>query len=328
MQAKGGILLSGASGMLGSALHRAFSACQMPAIQLARSSASRSAAAVPRPSSLSAVRSAALSLSREVSWNPSATPAVTHPELLEGLAAAIHLSGAGVAAHRWTPSYKRILVSSRVDTTRALATTLAGLRHPPAALFVASATGIYGDRGDELLDESSAAGSGFLADLCREWEAAAQPAVDAGIRVIHLRFGVVLAPHSSPGALARMIPLFRIGLGGPLGSGRQWVSWISLPDVVSAVLFLLDHPSISGPVNLTAPTPVTNAQFSRAVARQLRRPAFLPTPPYLLRIALGEIADGALLASARAFPSKLNAAGFSFSHPTIDIALAAVLARS
>ena len=178
-----------------------------------------------------------------------------------------------------------------------------------------------------MLDESSAPGSGFLADLCRQWEAAAQPAVDAGIRVVFLRFGVVLSPSTSPGALAKLVPLFRLGLGGRLGAGTQWMSWISLPDLVSAVLFLLEDPGISGPVNLTAPNPVTNAQFTRILARQLHRPASLPAPVPLLRLALGEIADEALLSSARAFPSRLSGAGFHFEHPTLDLALAAALAK-
>ena len=168
----------------------------------------------------------------QVRWIPGASTPVSDPEPLEGLAAAIHLSGASVAAHRWTSAWKREMWLSRVESTRALASTLAALRQPPKTLMVASATGIYGNRGDELLDESSAPGSGFLADLCREWEAAARPAVEAGIRVVHLRFGVVLGPGA--GALAKMLPLFRLGLGGRLGSGRQWMSWISVDDVVAA----------------------------------------------------------------------------------------------
>jgi hypothetical protein len=213
---------------------------------------------------------------------------------------------------------------SRVESTRTLATTLANLRRPPKALLVASATGIYGSRGDEILDESSEPGGGFLADLCREWEAAARPAVEAGIRVVNLRFGVVLGP--GPGALAKMLPLFRLGLGGRLGSGRQWMSWISLTDAVAAILFLMDTPALAGPVNLTAPYPVTNAEFTRALAHAIHRPDLLPAPAFALRLALGAMADEALLASARAVPSKLTNAGFSFTHSTLDVALAAALA--
>jgi hypothetical protein len=202
---------------------------------------------------------------------------------------------------------------------------------------VASAVGIYGNRPNEFLDESSAPGSGFLADLCRQWEAAAQPAVDAGIRVVHLRFGVVLAPPeqageragsnrgTNSGALARMLPIFRLGLGGPLGSGMQWMSWITLTDVLAAILFILDTPTLAGPVNLTAPNPVTNADFTRALARQIHRPAALPVPALALRLALGEMADDALLSSARAYPARLITAGFHFAHSTLDHALASTL---
>jgi hypothetical protein len=213
------------------------------------------------------------------------------------------------------------MTASRVDSTRALAATLARLRQPPPVLLVASAVGLYGSRGEELLDETSAAGSGFLADVCRQWETAAQPAVDAGVRVVNLRFGVVLGPGS--GALARMEPVFRLGLGGKLGSGRQWMSWISLDDALAAILFVLDRPSIEGPVNLTAPNPVTNADFTRTLARELHRPAILPVPAPALRLALGEMAGETLLSSARVYPSKLTAAGFRFAHPTITRALAA-----
>lgn len=336
------VLLSGASGMLGAAIRRELDARRLETLTLSRASrGSKSAPAGLRPKvdprprpepakakvSSPAFRSVALSISGEIPWDPAASAPIEHPELLEGVTAAIHLSGANLAAHRWTPTYKQQIASSRVDSTHALAQALADLRHRPQTLLVASATGIYGNRGDEMLDEGSAPGSGFLADLCRQWEAAAQPAVDAGIRVVHLRFGVVLGPRSSPGVLAKLVPLFRLGLGGNLGAGTQWMSWISLTDVVSAVLFLLENPSISGPVNFTAPNPVTNAQFTRVLARQLHRPARLPAPASLLRLALGEIADEALLASARAFPSRLSAAGFQFEHPTIDFALAAALAK-
>jgi hypothetical protein len=301
------ILLSGASGLLGAAVRQALSARNLPVLQLVR-----------RPAASSA----------EIQWNPAAVPAIADPTQLENLTAAIHLSGSNVAAHRWTTAYKHEIASSRVDSTRALATVLASLREPPKVLLVASATGIYGNRGDELLDETSAPGSGFLADLCQQWEAAAQPAVDAGIRVVHLRFGVVLGPSSKshPGALDKMLPIFRLGLGGPLGSGRQWMSWISLHDAVAAILFALQTQSLNGPVNLTAPCPVTNAAFTRMLARQLHRPAFFRAPAFALRIALGEMADEALLSSARAHPARLITSGFRFAHPTIDLCLADALA--
>jgi uncharacterized protein (TIGR01777 family) len=328
-------LVSGASGMLGTALQQALAARRLPVLQLVRPNPprrprwfepSRPIDAEPRePSDASANRPGVtgVAIPGQFSWNPAANPAIAHPEVLEGFTAAIHLSGASVAAHRWTAAYKRAMTASRVDSTLALSTTLARLRHPPQALLVASAVGFYGNRADELLDETSAPGSGFLADLCGQWEAAAQPAAAAGIRVVHLRFGVVLGP--GPGALARMAPLFRLGLGGRLGSGRQWMSWISLTDALAAILFALDTPTLAGPVNLTAPNPVTNAQFTRALARQLHRPALLPVPAFALRLALGEMADEALLASARVFPSKVTTRGFRFAHPTVALALAAAL---
>ena len=295
-------LLSGASGMLGSALRADLAKRQAGVIQLVRR----------EPAGR-----------EELRWDPGAAVPVIETQPLEGLDAAVHLSGANLAARRWTPDYRREMMASRVDSTRALATALARLRQPPGALLVASATGIYGDRGDEVLDESSAPGSGFLAEVCRAWEEAAAPAGGAGIRVVHLRFGVVLARAS--GALAQMLPIFRLGVGGRLGSGKQWMSWIGLADLVAAVLFLLDSPSMAGAVNLTSPHPVTNAEFTRALALQLHRPAVLPAPAFALRMALGAMADEALLSSARVLPHKLLDAGFRFTQPTIEEALRQVI---
>ena len=299
------ILVSGASGMLGSALRHALAARNLPVVQL--------------------VRHFPISTS-QLQWNPAAGAdlAISRPESLEGLTAAVHFSGASLAAHRWTTAYRRELTQSRVHSTQSLAIALAGLSRPPQVFLAASATGIYGNRGDELLDETSAHGSGFLADLCREWEAAAQPASDAGIRVVHLRFGVVLGPGS--GALSRLLPLFRLGLGGPLGSGHQWMSWISLVDAVAAILFALETPSLAGPLNVTAPEPVTNADFTRFLAAAVHRPAFIPAPAAALHLALGPMADEALLTSVRAYPSRLTSAGFHFTHSRVDRALAAALA--
>ena len=299
-----GYMLSGASGMLGSALRDAFAARRLETLQLVRRA--------PRAPS-------------EVEWNPAAAAAIPNPEPLEGITAAIHLSGSNLAAHRWTAAYKREMIASRVDSTRMLARLLAGLRRPPRTLLVASATGIFGDRGDEILDESSATGTGFLAQLCQDWEAAARPAVEAGIRVAHLRFGVVLGPGT--GALARMVPIFRLGLGGRLGNGRQWMSWIGLADLVAAILFILENPALAGPVNLTAPNPVTNAEFTSALGSALHRPAILPAPAFALRLVLGPMAREALLASARVQPARLIEAGFRFSQPIVEEALAAALAQ-
>ena len=328
-KASGRYLLSGASGMLGTAIRREFTRRELEVLTLVRPGRQlqRGQSVRPSASDRPALRSVAVALSGEVPWNPTAAQAVPHPELLECTDAAIHLSGANLADHRWTAEYKNKIVSSRVESTRALASTLAGLRQRPSTMLVASAVGIYGNRGDEMLDDSSAPGSGFLADLCRQWEAAAQPAVDAGIRVVHLRFGVVIGNRSNPGSLARVYRIFGLGLGGRLGSGRQWMSWIGLSDLAAAVFFLLQKTEISGAVNVTAPNPVTNAQFTVALAREMHRPAFLPVPAAALRLAFGEMSDEALLASTRAYPSRLTAAGFQFEHPTIDLALSAGLRR-
>ena len=258
----------------------------------------------------------------QLRWDP-AIAAIPHSESLEDLTAAIHFSGSNLAARRWTPDYKREIAESRIISTRSLATSLAGLRRPPRTLLIASATGIYGNRGDELLDETSPLGGGFLAECCQQWEAAARPAVDAGIRVLYLRFGVVLS--AVDGALARLLPIFRLGLGGHLGNGRQYMSWISLPDSLAAIFFLLDSPSLAGPINLTSPNPVTNEQFTRSLAAQLHRPAFLSVPAFALRLAFGEMAGEVLLSGARAYPAKLAAAGFQFSHASLVHALPALL---
>ena len=293
----GRILFSGASGMLGAALRHSLAA-EFETFQLVRR----------QPNTTT-----------EIEWSPERARSFTSTEPLEGLTAAIHLSGANLAGHRWTPAYKRELVESRIGSTHALARALAQLSRPPQALLVASGTGIYGNRGDALLDESAAPGTGFLADLCRAWEEAAQPAAAAGIRVVHLRCGLVLGPGG--GALGKMLPIFRLGLGGPLGNGRQWMSWIALADLIVAVRFLLSGTKLAGPINIVAPEPVTNAEFARAIGRAVHRPAILPAPAFALRLALGEMADEALLAGARVVPKRLLDAGFPFSYPRIDEAL-------
>jgi uncharacterized protein len=297
----GRIILGGASGMLGTALRRSL-APHFETLQLVRR----------QPES-----------HKEVEWHPESASAFPETNALEGLTAAIHLAGANLAGKRWTAAYKRELVESRVTTTRTLAQTLASLANPPKVLIVGSATGIYGDRGDEVLDESSAPGKGFLADLCRAWEEAAAPAEQAGIRVVHLRSGVVIGREG--GALAQMLPIFRLGLGGPLGSGRQWMSWIALPDWVAAVRFLLSEENLSGPINLVAPNAVTSAGFARALGHAVHRPAILRAPAFALHLAVGEMADEALLASARVVPKRLLDAGFTFRDSTINEALRAAL---
>lgn len=295
----GAVLVSGASGMLGTAVREALAARGTVVRQLVRGTA----------------RAAG-----QIAWTPEAERAIEDSAALAGCAAAIHLSGASVAGRRWTASYRKEMVASRVTTTRALATTLSGLHERPRVLVVASAVGIYGDRGDELLEESAGAGTGFLAELCRAWEEAARPAAEAGIRVVHARFGVVLGRG---GALGKMLPAFKLGLGGPLGSGRQWMSWVSLEDAVRAVLFAAETAAMADAMNVTAPEPVTNAEFTRALGRAVHRPTLLPAPAAALRLAFGQMAEETLLASQRAVPMRLLEAGFRFEHPELGAALRA-----
>ena len=256
-----------------------------------------------------------------VRWDPEA--GTIDRAALEGLDAVIHLAGEPIAARRWTPEHKRRITHSRTRGTSLLAEALAGLDAPPGALVSASAVGWYGSRGDERLDESSDPGDGFLARVCRDWEAAAEPARAAGIRVCHPRTGIVLSP--SGGALAQLLTPFRLGLGGRTGSGRQWMSWITLQDEVSALLWLIAA-DVEGAVNLTAPNPVTNRHFAAALGKALRRPAVLPTPRLALRARLGgELAEALLYSSARAAPSVLLTNGFEFAHPDLEPALKSLL---
>ncbi|MGB0121825.1 MAG: TIGR01777 family oxidoreductase [Silvibacterium sp.] len=296
------ILVSGGSGLIGTSLLRSFSRDRIQTIRLVREKSDR-------PES--------------ILWNPDAPELLDDLTRLENADAAIHLSGASLSSRRWTDSYKREIVESRVRTTRALVDLLKRLQNPPRSLLCASAVGIYGDRGDEVLTENSSPGRGFLADTCRAWEAEAERAAEAGLRVVHLRFGVVLSREG--GALKQMLPVFRAGFGGRLGSGRQWMSWIAINDLVRAVLHILETDSLHGGANLVAPGPVTNAEFTRALGRALRRPAVLPVPPFALRVAVGEIADAALLASTRAIPERLTASGFRFDFPEITGALRSIL---
>jgi uncharacterized protein (TIGR01777 family) len=237
----------------------------------------------------------------------------------------VHLAGAGIGDKRWSARRRREIVSSRVASTAVLVRALAELSRPPATMVSASAVGFYGDRGDEELTEDSGPGTGFLADLCRAWEDATEPAAQAGVRVVRLRSGIVLSAHG--GALARQLPLFRLGLGGRLGTGRQWLSWISLADEVGAILHGLDDTALRGPVNATAPTPVTNRDFTRALGRALHRPTVMTVPGMALRIALGpDLASEMVLAGQRVVPTRLTSTGYRFHHADVDSALAAALA--
>jgi uncharacterized protein len=245
---------------------------------------------------------------------------------LEGVGAVVHLAGEGIGAKRWNDAQKITIKESRVRGTVLLAETLAKLNRPPKVLLSGSAVGYYGDRGDEVLTESSRAGEGFLAGVCVAWEAAAAPAKDAGIRVSHLRTGIVLS--AAGGALAKMLPPFRVGLGGRLGPGRQWMSWISIDDEAGAIVHLLADDAPAGAVNLTGPNPVTNADFTAALGRALRRPAVIPVPQIALKAALGgEMAQELLLNSQRALPTRLLDSGYTFAHPEVGDALRTVLSR-
>jgi uncharacterized protein (TIGR01777 family) len=258
----------------------------------------------------------------EVRWDPRAASGGLDPAAVSGADAVIHLAGAPIASGRWTVARKAELRASRIQGTTALVAAMTAAAIQPAVLLCGSAIGWYGDTGERVVDESAPAGPGFLAQLVRDWESAAQTAAPAGIRVVSLRTGIVLSRLA--GTLPRLAPLFRLGLGARIGSGSQFISWISLADEVRAIRFLLDHAELDGPVNLTAPAPVTNAELTAALARTLRRPALLRIPAAVLRAALGEV-SGELLTGARVIPRKLQDAGFTFRYPDIDGALAAEL---
>jgi uncharacterized protein (TIGR01777 family) len=252
----------------------------------------------------------------EVEWHPERPGGTVDLLPLEGCYAAVHLAGANLASHRWTPAYKRLILSSRVDTSRALGRIFTALTAPPPVVVAASATGYYGDRDNELLTEVSHAGIGFLPEVCQAWEAATSTLAP---RVVQLRFGVVLTARG--GALPQLLRVFRLGLGGPLGNGRQWMSWLSLEDAVAAMEFALAQPQLNGAFNTTSPHPVTNAEFAYTLGRILHRPTLLRIPSLVLRAALGEMAQDALLASTRAVPARLHTAGFQFSHERLEQAI-------
>lgn len=296
------ILVVGATGLVGSAL--------VPMLTTGGHSVVRLSRGAPKPGD-----------PPTITWDPLAgqIPA----DQLEGFDAVIHLAGEGVAARSWTPAQKAKIKESRVKGTSLLARTLAGLKHKPASFCCASAIGFYGTRGDEICTEKSAPGDDFLAEVCQAWEAASRPAYDAGIRSVNMRIGVVLTPEG--GALKKMLTPFKLGVGGILGNGRQYMSCITIDDVVGAIHHCLTHSELTGPVNLVAPTAVTNREFTKTLGRVLHRPTIFPAPAFMLRLMLGELADGLLLSSTRVRPDRLLETGYQFRFPDLEPGLKHVL---
>jgi uncharacterized protein (TIGR01777 family) len=299
------VAITGASGLIGSAITRALRDDGHTVLSLIRP------ASTGQRAGADAIR-----------WDPVA--GTIEADGLEGIDAVVHLAGAGIGNRRWSPERKREIRESRVRGTDLLARTLAGLSRPPGVFVSGSAVGFYGDRGDEVLTEQSEPGADFLAEVVQAWEAAALPAVDAGIRTVFLRNGVVLAAVG--GMLPRLVTMFRLYVGGRLGSGRQWLSWVSIDDEVGVIRFLFDNADVSGPINVTGPAPITNAEFTKALGAALHRPTVVPVPAFGPRLVLGrEMADELLFVSQRAVPAALTAAGYRFAHPDVATALAALL---
>jgi uncharacterized protein (TIGR01777 family) len=295
------IVVSGASGLIGTQLVAKLSSSGHEVVRLVRRS--------PKAG--------------EIQWNPKS--GTLDAAALEGVDAVIHLSGAGIGDKRWTDGYRKEILDSRTATTALLATTMASLSRKPSVFLSGSAIGIYGARNDEQLTEVSTHGTGFLAEVCEQWEAAAKPAVDAGIRTVYLRTGIVLSPKG--GALKKLLPLFKLGVGGKFGSGKQWQSWISIDDEIGAIEHLLTA-NVSGAVNLTAPNPVTNAEFTKVLASVLKRPAIVPVPTFAPKILLGgELADALLFTGQRVIPAALNASGYMFKHTTLESAFRSLLSK-
>jgi len=295
------ILVTGSSGLVGSALIPSLKAQGHEVIRLVRSAPKDSAS--------------------EVYWNPE--KGTLSAEELEGLGGAVHLAGDNLAEGRWTDEKKRSIRESRIKGTTLLSETLAKLERKPEVLVSASAIGFYGSRGDELLNEQSASGDDFLSEVCREWELSTQAASQSGVRVVHLRFGVILSNEG--GALAKMLTPFRMGVGGKLGDGKQYMSWIAIDDAVGAIEHALANDSLHGAVNVVAPEPVTNYEFTKAMGSVLSRPTIFPMPAFAARLAFGEMADATILASQRVEPVRLKESGFAFKYPELEGALKHVL---
>jgi uncharacterized protein (TIGR01777 family) len=295
------LLLSGSHGLIGRALVTRLEADSHEIFRLVRHA----------PSSES-----------EIEWSPDRYSIAL--ARLDGFDAVINLAGESIAEGRWNEEKKKRIRESRVKGTKLLSDALANLSRPPKTLIGASATGYYGNRGDEILTETSAPGDGFLADVCVEWEKATQLATEKGIRVVNTRFGIILSAEG--GALAKMLTPFRMGIGGKVGTGKQWMSWIALDDVVEGLIYVLTNESLRGPVNFVAPNPVTNAEFTKTMGGVLSRPTLFPVPAFAVRIAFGEMADALLLSSQRVAPTRLKEAGYRFSYSELKQALSHVLA--
>lgn len=299
------ILVSGSTGLVGTALVPVLTSAGHEVVRL--------------------VRSRSRSPSKElIGWDPDAS--YIDAAGLEGLDAVVHLAGEPIASGRWNALKKARIRDSRVKGTHLLCDALAHAARRPAVLLCASAVGFYGDRGDELLVETSSSGFGYLAEVCRDWEAATAPAVEKGIRVVNLRFGVILSPNG--GALAKMLTPFKLGLGGAIGSGKQYMSCISIDDCIGAIVHSLASASLSGPVNVVGPTPATNGEFTKTLGKVLGRPTVFPMPAFAARLAFGEMADALLLSSQRVEPKKLLESGYPFRHYNLESALRHVLRRS
>jgi uncharacterized protein (TIGR01777 family) len=297
------VLVSGASGLVGSAL--------LPFLSTGGHRVRR------------LLRTAGKGGADTASWDP--TAGRIDEDAVDGVDAVVHLAGENISAGRWTAERKRRILDSRVRSTQLLAETLAHAPQRPRVFVCASAIGVYGDRGDELLDDNAAAGTGFLADVCKAWEEAAEPARRAGIRVVHLRFGVILSPQG--GALAKMLTPFRLGVGGIVGDGRQYMSWIAVDDAIGAVHHALTTDTLNGAVNVVAPGVVTNREYTKTLGRVLSRPTVFPVPAFAARLAFGEMADELLLASTRVQPRKLQESGYAFRFAQLDLALRHMLGR-
>jgi uncharacterized protein len=303
------ILVSGSTGFLGTALIEALAGEGHTIVRLARPDTGQPVECSARVQS--------------VLWDP--VDGQFGAAAAEGSDALVHLAGASIADGRWNAARKNVLRTSRIEATRHLIGALSKLKQPPRVIVASSASGFYGDRGDETLTESSAPGNDFLAALCRDWEAEIARGSEFGARVVMLRFGIILAAHG--GALPRMALPFKMGAGGRLGSGRQWMSWLTLAEAVAMIRFALTNSGLAGPTNAAAPNPVQNAEFTRILAKTLHRPALFPAPAFALRLAIGEMADALLLISHRMKPSKLQQTGYRFAQPELTAALTEVFRK-